>query len=120
MFYYPVISAVVGTSLNMTFLSLVILLSWFRFFSGPDEDEDEGYDEVRESDKDMIRREERQQEAVAAAAVAVDDVKDDSSSTNGSSVFELSPDSVEVLEEDEQQDDEEEEMKVTKRKLAAL
>ena len=118
MFYYPVISAVVGTSLNMTFLSLVILLSWFRFFSGPDEDEDEGYDEVRESDKDMIRREERQQEAVAAAAL--DDAKDDSSSTNGSSVFELSPDSVEILEEDEQQDDEEEEMKVTKRKLAAL
>merc|ERR1711962_432904 len=32
MFYFPMTSAVIGSSLNMAILSLVVALSWFRFF----------------------------------------------------------------------------------------
>lgn len=32
MFYFPMTSAVIGSSLNMALLSLVVALSWFRFF----------------------------------------------------------------------------------------
>jgi len=40
MFYYPLTSAVIGSSLNLAILSLVVALSWFRFFRPtPSEDE---------------------------------------------------------------------------------
>ena len=31
MFYYPLTSAVIGSSLNLAILSLVVALSWFRY-----------------------------------------------------------------------------------------
>lgn len=40
MFYFPLTSAVIGSSLNLAILSLVVALSWFRFFrSEPLEDD---------------------------------------------------------------------------------
>lgn len=51
MFRYPVISAFIGSGLNLVFLGSVILLSWFRFFSGApssDEDSSSGAVEIEE------------------------------------------------------------------------
>ena len=39
MFYYPITTAFVGSSLNFAILSLVVLLSWIRFFSNQGDDE---------------------------------------------------------------------------------
>ena len=51
MFYYPVISAVFGVALNMGFLSILILLSWYRFFSSIREDKDQEEEEDDASDE---------------------------------------------------------------------
>merc|ERR1712029_983261 len=41
MFYFPMTSAVIGSSLNLAILSLVVALSWFRFFRpGPTSGDD--------------------------------------------------------------------------------
>ena len=51
MYYYPITSAIVGTTLNFNVLALVVLLSWLRFFapqSYREEQEDE--QEVEELD----------------------------------------------------------------------
>ena len=37
MFHYPMTSAVLGSSLNMILLSVLFILSWFRFFLPRDE-----------------------------------------------------------------------------------
>ena len=116
MFYYPVISALVGTSLNMLFLCTVILLSWLRFFSGPEEYDDEDELEV-ESDKDAIKKEEDERRVEAAEEKllkAVDSSR--RSSSHGSGVFELSPDTVEVLEDPAKDDDADGGMECVKRR----
>jgi hypothetical protein len=38
MFHYPLTSAVFGSSLNMILLSVLVLLSWYRFFLTQDEE----------------------------------------------------------------------------------
>ena len=38
MFHYPLTSAVVGSSLNMILLSVLFILSWYRFFINKDEE----------------------------------------------------------------------------------
>ncbi len=38
MFQYPLTSAVFGSSLNMILLSVLVLLSWYRFFFNQDEE----------------------------------------------------------------------------------
>ena len=43
MYYYPVTSAIVGTLFNFHILSLVVLLSWLRFFA-PSKYTDDPYD----------------------------------------------------------------------------
>ena len=40
MFHYPLLSAVVGSGLNLVFLSVLIVLSWWRFFSPPPPEDD--------------------------------------------------------------------------------
>ena len=51
MFRYPVISAFIGSGLNLIFLSSIILLSWVRFFSSAqteEQEEDSGIDDAPE------------------------------------------------------------------------
>jgi hypothetical protein len=38
MFHYPLTSAILGSSLNMILLSVLFLLSWYRFFLPRDEE----------------------------------------------------------------------------------
>jgi len=64
MFYFPMTSAVIGSSLNLAILSLVVALSWFRFFrpgptSGDDSnvgmpEEDEEEEEARGEEESCV------------------------------------------------------------------
>ena len=46
MYYYPITSAIVGTTLNFNVLALVVLISWLRFFAPSNyrEDDEESED----------------------------------------------------------------------------
>ena len=52
MYYYPITSAIVGTTLNFNVLALVVLLSWLRFFAPSNYREDPEEDDEVSDDLD--------------------------------------------------------------------
>ena len=77
MFYYPVSSAFFGVSLNLMFLSTVILLSWYRFFSpesGSSNDEDKWF--LNEREPEEVEDENEFQDASAPPEREIDKDED--------------------------------------------
>jgi len=90
MFYFPLTSAVIGSSLNMAILSLVVALSWFRFFRGETLEDDTGAEAVPEEEGVM----EDSCSAANSQGARVEDID-----SSGSSSSESTQDSICVVDE---------------------
>ena len=61
MFYYPITSAILGTMVNFALLTLLLLVSYLRFF-GPPIERKLMEDDTEEEDQDLIQDEEESTE----------------------------------------------------------
>ena len=67
MFYYPVTSALMGTTLNFSMLSIIVILSWMRFFVKTKQEEEENELDVNEDNA---------KEELDESASAIDEVEE--------------------------------------------
>lgn len=101
MFNYPLISAFIGSSLNMMFLSAIILLSWYRFFSPKLKDEDNFYANNEHQEDFFESPMEEYEPEQKATLLNEGDTEDEKVSEGGSSVEDLKKEMDQIFRDDE-------------------